>query len=79
VAGGGGILINPNGITEVKLSWGLVRRSNNQVEMCGLLQGLYIAKGKGVEDLIMLGDSLITIHHMNPNNLPKDNSLAKFI
>lgn len=37
VAGGGGILFNPDGITEIKFAWGLGRKTNNQVEMYGLL------------------------------------------
>jgi len=41
---------------EIKFSWSLQRKSNNQAKMYGLLQGLCIAKDKGVEDIIVLGD-----------------------
>jgi len=61
---------------EVEFSWGLGRKSNTQAEMYGFLQGLSIAKDKGLEDIISLGYSLLTIQYLNSENNSKDNSLT---
>ena len=72
----GGILLNPNGIIEIKFTWVLGRKTNNQAKMYGLLQGLCIAKDKGIKYIIILGVSLITIHHLIKEGRPKENYLS---
>jgi len=72
----GGILLNPNRIIETKFAWGLGRETNNKAKMYGLFQGLRIAKGKGIKDIILLWDTLITIQNLIKDGIPKDNSLA---
>jgi len=77
VAGGGGILINPKGTIEASYSWGLGRRSNNQAEIYGILQGLIIAKDRVVGDIIILGYPMITIQYIIKGNRPKENHLSR--
>lgn len=49
-------------INQICVGWG--RKTNNQPEMYGLLQGLRIAEDKGIKYIIILGDSLITIQYV---------------
>jgi len=44
--------------------------------MYGRLQGLYITKDRGVEDIIIFADSLLIIQYLKNENSLKDNSLA---
>ena len=44
--------------------------------MYGFLQGLHIAKDKGIKYIIILRDLLITIHYLIKKGNPKNNSLA---
>lgn len=55
---------------------GLERKTNNQGEMYGLLQGLCITKDKCIQDIIVLGDLLVTIQYLLKEGSPKDNFLA---
>lgn len=47
--------------------------------MCGLFQGLCIAKDKGIKDIIILGDSLITISYLTNEGNSKDNYLSQIL
>jgi ribonuclease HI len=40
VEGGGGILVGPNGLSEIRFSWGLGIETNNIAEALALWQGL---------------------------------------
>lgn len=69
-------LLNLDGIIEFKFDWRLGRKTNNQAEMYGHFQGLHIVKDKGIKDIIILRDSLITIHYLIKEGNPNDNSVV---
>lgn len=70
------MLLNPDEIIEIKYAWGLGRKTNNQDEMYGLLQGFHIAKDKGLQDIIVLGDLLVTIQYLIKEGRLKENYLV---
>jgi ribonuclease HI len=53
--------------------------SNNLAESYALLQGLIIAKSLNLQNLIVIGDSLIIIKHMVQGTTPIDVTLATVI
>jgi len=76
VVGGGGILLNLDGGIEIKFAWVLGSKTNDQIEMYGLIQGLCIVRDKGIKGIIILIYSLIIVHYLIKEGNPKDNSLA---
>lgn len=74
MAGGGGILINPDGNIEDMYARSLGWRTNNQVEAYGLLFGMNMAITEGIKKPQILGESMIIINHMR-NNTPTNNTL----
>ena len=52
------------------------RKTNDQAEMYGLLQGLCIAKEKDIKYRIFLGDLLLTIHYLIKESGSKDKSIS---
>lgn len=79
MGGGARILYNIDGIIEVRYVLDLGRKNKNQVELYGLLQGLNIAKYKGIKDIIILEDSLIIILYLSKPRNPNDNSLSQIL
>lgn len=63
VAGGGGVLVNPNGQLDLSYAWGLGAETNNRAKALALWQGLNQAISKNVKDLIV-------IHNRNPSSNP---------
>jgi len=57
MAGGGGVIINPEGKIEMEYFWNIENDSNNMAEAYGLWQGIKPLEKKGVEEAIVFGDS----------------------
>ena len=63
--GGGGVIINPDGKVEVEYCWNIGYETNNMAEAYGLWQGLKQLLVKGVDEVMVFGDSRIIIQAMN--------------
>ena len=59
MAGGGGVIISPEGEIEMEYFWNIGNDSNNMAEAYGLWQGIKQLEKKGVEEAIVFGDSRI--------------------
>ena len=57
MAGAGGILLDPGGHIELKFSWGLGNRTNNEAEWLALLQGLQLLHSQKYWKVLIFGDS----------------------
>ena len=79
VAGGGEVLINPDGQMETNFSWGLGIETNNISKALALWQGLLISKNQRISDITVLGDSRIIIQAMVENSLPNQMHLQHLI
>jgi len=79
VAGGGGILINPEGTIEFRYAWGLGQKTNNQAKADGMLLGLILAQRNGIKKMQVLGDSMIIIRHMINTSKAKITNLNQII
>jgi ribonuclease HI len=75
VAGAGGVLFGPKGYIELRFAWNLGIASNNQTEEYAFLQGIYLAKARGIQYLIIIDDSLNTIQSMIYGSSPLDAQL----
>jgi ribonuclease HI len=64
-AGAGGVIHSSDGTTKDCFSWGIGLKSNNQAEMLGLTKACLLARGKGVKDLQVFGDSEVIIKNLN--------------
>ena len=64
---------------EFNFSWGLERETNNIAEALALWQGLQIAKTRGINEIIVLGDSRIIIQALAENTLPSQMHLRQMI
>ena len=67
--GGGGIIINPNGIQEQVYSCGLDVETNNVAEALALWKGLLQARNQGILDLTVIGDSRLIIQALVTSSL----------
>jgi ribonuclease HI/exonuclease III len=76
-AGGGGILLEPNGSTKLTYAWGLGYASNNQAEFLALWQGINQALKLGINKIKIAGDSKQVIDAINLNKPPMDMRLAQ--
>ena len=76
-AGGGGILLEPNGSTKLTFAWGLGHASNNQAEFLALWQGINQALKLGINKIKIAGDSKQVVDAINLNKPPKDMRLAQ--
>ena len=65
VAGGGGVIICPEGNIETEYYWNIGNDTNNMAEAYGLWQGLKQLEAMGIEEAIVLGDSRIIIQPVN--------------
>jgi ribonuclease HI len=79
VAGGGGVLVNPNGQLELSYAWGLGAETNNRAEALALWQGLNQAISKNVQDLVIIGDSRIIIQALILRNTVKQAKLQHIL
>ena len=79
MAGGGGVIIFPEGKIEVEYYWNIGNDSNNMVEAYGLWQGIKQLKEKEVEEAIIFGYSRLIIHVMNEVSQSRNLRLARLI
>lgn len=68
MVGGGGFLINLEGMKIDRYAWVLGKKTNNQAEEYALLFVLIIAKQRGIRVMNIPRDSLIIIKHMVNNS-----------
>ena len=71
--------MDPGGISKTYFAWGLGIASNNRVTAYALWQGIKVAKGMGVQYLIVIGDSKTIISHMVHNSEPGDCPLTSIL
>lgn len=76
-AGGGGILLDPNGATKLSFAWGLGFATNNQAEYLVLWQGLNQVLKLGIKEVMIAGDSKQVVDAINLHKQPKDMRLAQ--
>eukprot|EP00253_Pinus_taeda_P009858 PITA_09858 len=67
-AGGGGVLLNPDGSALLRYHWGLGIESNNRAEALALWQGLTLALKRNIQSLTVFGDSRLIIQAMNSSS-----------
>ena len=79
MAGGGGILFNPDGVQEWVYSWGLKEDSNNVVEGLALWQGLCQARAHGISEIVVVEESRLIIQALMTNSLPTQLKLHQLI
>ena len=77
LAGCGGVITESKGNVISTYSWGLGIESNNKVEFCGLLQGLRIARSKGIANLMVFDDSRLLIQAIIRKKRPSHLQLAQ--
>ena len=58
---GGGVIIDPDRKVEVEYSWNIGYDTNNMAEAYGLWQGLKQMQKKGVDKVMVFGDSRVII------------------
>ena len=78
-AGGGGVVICLEGKNDIEYYWNIGQDSNNMVEAYGLWQGLKQLKEKGVDEVMVFGDSRLIIQAMNGQNHCKNVRLVRLI
>jgi len=76
LAGAGGLISSADGITINRFAWGLGIESNNVAEFCGLWQGLKIARSKGMNQILVFGDSRILIKALIMKKAPHQIKLS---
>ena len=64
LSGAGRVIFDPGGIKLKDFAWGLGRSTNNKAEWLALLKGLEIAITLGIQELVVLGDSLLVIREV---------------
>ena len=69
-AGAGGVISLANGNMLSSFAWGLGIESNNVAEFCGLWQGLKIARAKGIDKILVFGDSRLLINALITKKSP---------
>ena len=78
-ARGGGVVICPDRKTDIEYYWNIGQDSNNMAEAYGLWQGLKQLKEKGVDEVMVFGDSRLIIHALNGGNQCKNVRLVRLI
>ena len=78
-AGGGGVLYDPEGNLNLTYAWNLGIDSNNMAEALALWQGLSQAIRLGIQDLTVVGDSRLILHHLICRDLPSSSRLRQVI
>ena len=61
IAGAGGVILDHNGNKQTEFAQGLGRATNNGAEWYALIKGLELAREMGIEEMNVIGDSLIVI------------------
>ena len=69
-AGGGGILMNPEGSIDLTYSWGLGTDTNNISWALALWQGLHQDMGLNIKELMIFKDSILIINALATNSIP---------
>ena len=57
----GGVIYDPMGNKQKEYAWGIRREMNNGAEWIALIKGSELAKDIGIEEMSVIGDSLIVI------------------
>ena len=57
IAGAGGVIYSPDEQRKDIFNWGLGKRTNNYVEILGLLKSYQIARENGFKEIQVFGDS----------------------
>ena len=78
-AGGGGFVINPGGKVEIEYYWNIGYDSNNMAEDYGLWQGLKQLQKKGVDEVMVFGDSRLIIQALNGGRRGKSERIERMI
>ena len=78
-AGGGGVVINPGGKVEIEYFLNISYDSNNMAEAYGLWQGLKQVQKKGVEEVMVIGDSRLIIQALNGGRRGKNERTERII
>ena len=71
------VIYSADGKRAESFSWGVGQKTNNHVEMIGLLKSFQIACGKGIKDVQVFGDSKILIKTLNSDALFNETLLNK--
>jgi len=79
VARGGGIILNPDEMNELKFSWGIGEDTNNIVEALALWQGLLQLTVMGTTNAPIFGDSRLIINTINSHSLPQNMRLQNIL
>ena len=79
MAGGGGVIVNPDGAVEVEYCWNIGHETNNIAEAYGLWQGIKLLLDKRVEEVMVFGDSRLIIQAMNNRKKCNNNRTARLI
>ena len=61
IAGAGGVIFDHKGIKQQENAWGIGRATNNGAKWYALIKGLELAREMGIEEMNVIGDSLIVI------------------
>ena len=77
--GGGEVIINPGGKVEIEYYWNIGYNSNNMAEAYGLWQGLKQVQKKGVEEVMVIGDSRLIIQALNGGRRGKNERTERII
>ena len=75
---GGEVILSPDANEELSYSWGLGIESNNMAEALALCQGIILATGHDIRDIVVIGDSRLVIQALNSDNLPEDMKIDSF-
>lgn len=67
--GEGGTIYNPRGHLDTFFSWGLGSITNNEVEAYALFASINLAQSKGIQRLIICGDSMMVIRVVVKGNI----------
>ena len=78
-AGGGGVIINPDGKVKVDYCWNIGYETNNMAEAYGMWQGLKQLLVKKVDEVMVFGDSRVIIQAMNGGRRSDNIRIARLI
>ena len=70
IAGAGGVIFDYKGSKQKEYAWGIGRATNNGAEWYALIKGLELAREMGIEEMDIIGYSLIVVREVR--NIPRD-------
>jgi hypothetical protein len=73
------VIFDPKGEEELSFAWIIGNTTNNQYKALALWKCVWIMKDKGIKQLIVVGHSMIAIHHMVFKSLLKDPHLCSLV